>query len=389
MNIDGRTDRSRVAVIRCDSYDPSQVRQSIARGFQLLGNAVSGLFSDSESVLLKPNMLQASPPEQAACTHPEILKAAAGALQSLNLNLSLSFGDSPAVVSPQRAANRNGLSKAAETVKIPLADFKDGQWVMTPDSCLNRRFYLANGVVNCDAVVSLSKLKTHGFTRMTGAIKNQFGCIPGLRKAEYHAKYPRPLDFSRMLVELSLTVAPRLYIMDAVLAMEGNGPNSGEPRPLNTILISTDPVALDATAARLIGVDPHHLDVISQGEKLGLGTAQNIETVGTPVESVAITDFKIPKVSHHDPGSLPVRVLRQWILSKPVIDRDVCVACGQCTEICPVTPGAVFFKTGHREPRYNYSKCIRCFCCQEVCPAHAIDIHTPMMGRLLHRLSSN
>ncbi|HPQ41505.1 MAG TPA: 4Fe-4S binding protein, partial [bacterium] len=93
--------------------------------------------------------------------------------------------------------------------------------------------------------------------------------------------------------------------------------------------------------------------------------------------------------SHFNPRSLPVRFFRHWILSKPVIREAQCIACGQCTEICPVKPRAVAFTEGIRTPRYNYSRCIRCYCCQEVCPAGAIDIRTPVIGSLMRRFSMN
>ncbi|MGD9675969.1 MAG: DUF362 domain-containing protein, partial [Candidatus Bipolaricaulia bacterium] len=107
--------------------------------------------------------------------------------------------------------------------------------VSFPEGHLIKQFTIARGVLASDALVSIAKLKTHGLTRITGAIKNQFGCIPGPLKAEFHARLPNAVLFSQMLVDLNLLLRPRLFVVDGVVAMEGNGPQRGRPRPLHTL----------------------------------------------------------------------------------------------------------------------------------------------------------
>jgi len=374
-----------VALVRCDSYNFDVVSDAFTRGIFLLGESVSGIFRAGEKILLKPNMLMASPPEQVACVHSSVFKSAAKWL--LDLNVNLSFGDSPAVAGPRHAADKNGLSKVASELNIPLADFRTGQYLTSPKGCVTRKFYISEGVLKADGILAISKLKTHGFTGMTGAVKNQLGCIPGLRKAEFHARFPDPDDFSRMLVELTLLVAPRLYVMDAVIAMEGKGPNAGTPRQTNFLLFSTDPVALDAIAAKIINLPGNQLHVLKHGQELNLGTTENINLVGDSIDSFKVDDFNIPDISQMSPTSLPVKIFREWIVPKPIIKPDRCVRCGQCTKICPVEPKAISMEVNDKIPVYTYRNCIRCFCCQEVCPEQAIDIKTPLPGKLLRRLS--
>ena len=93
------------------------------------------------------------------------------------------------------------------------------------EGLLIKRFTVAEEVWNANGLVSLPKLKTHGLTRMTGAVKNQFGCMPGLLKNQQHARLADPFDFATVLVDLNVSLKPRLCIMDAVMAMEGNGPH--------------------------------------------------------------------------------------------------------------------------------------------------------------------
>lgn len=371
-------------MIRCDSYDDSAVQTAFARGIGLLGESVSDLFRSGETILIKPNMLQATPPEQAACVHPSVFGACAQWLKEQNVVVT--YGDSPAIAGPQHAANRNGIADMARRLDIPMADFRNGRDVPTPEGCQIRRFHIANGVLDADGLVAISKLKTHGFTSMTGAVKNQLGCVPGLRKAEFHARFPDPSDFSRMLVELTVTVAPRLYVMDGILAMEGKGPNAGDPRPMNVLLFSVDPVALDTVAADIIGLPSDKLHVLEHGESLELGVTSSFTVVGDPIDSLKVSEFKIPDVHHMNVDSFLVKLFREWIAQKPVILPERCIECGQCEAICPVDPKAVQLKSPGDVPRYTYKHCIRCFCCQEVCPEKAIDIRTPLLGRLLRRI---
>ena len=127
---------------------------------------------------------------------------------------------------------RADLKSVADELGISLADFDKGKAVSHKEALLNKRFVIANGVLETDGLVSLPKLKTHALTRFTGAIKNQFGCIPGILKSQYHVKMPDPYDFATMLVALNTLIKPRLYVMDGIIAMVGTGPRSCNPKEL-------------------------------------------------------------------------------------------------------------------------------------------------------------
>ena len=237
--------------------------------------------------------------------------------------------------------------------------------------------------------MSISKMKTHSFTCMTGAVKNCLGCVPGMRKAEFHVSHPDPDSFSRMLVELSLTVRPCLHIMDGIVAMEGKGPGSGNPKPMNVLLFSRDPVALDAVAATLMRFDTSDIGVLKYGKLLGLGDPDTFDIIGDDLESFQPATFEHPEISHYQSNSVPVSLARRWILSRPVVNSGPCTRCGQCVAICPVSPKAMNFKSRENPPLVTPKRCIRCFCCQEVCPDHAIDIKTPIAGKMMHLVSRN
>jgi len=259
--------KSKVALVRCDSYDEAEVYGAVSRGLDLIGG-IACFVRKGEKIVLKPNVLLGAGPEKCVTTHPAVFKAVGRILKDAGVDVLC--GDSPGfMIRIGPAMQKTGLQKAASELDILLADFEEGKTVTHKAALLSSRFVIANGVLDSDGLVSLPKLKTHGLTRMTGAIKNQFGCIPGLLKAQYHVKMPDPFNFAAMLVDLTAFIRPRLYVMDAVVAMEGNGPSGGTPRRVNAILLSGDPIALDSIACKIINLDPEIVPTSKPGEKAG------------------------------------------------------------------------------------------------------------------------
>ena len=376
--------RSRVALIACPDYDPERVRAAVRRGFDLLGPRA--IPQGSRGLLLKPNLLRPAPAEKGVTTHPAVFQAVAGLLKAAGH--SLSYGDSPnGMFAPLATARASGLHAAAEALGVPLADFETGVDVSFPEGVLDRRFTVARAAVDTGGMVSLPRLKTHGLTLMTGALKNTFGVIPGGRKGEYHVTHPDLESFSRMIVDLNRAVPPRLVVMDAITVMEGNGPANGRLRPVGVLVITTDPVAADAVGCRIMGMDPSSVPFIRMAEEAGLGNArpEKIELLGDPLEKFICRDLDVRTrpLGQNVPGFL-MRVAKSLIVSKPVIDAEKCSRCGQCIDACPTEPKSLGW--GHPDgphgvPRYLYSTCIRCYCCQETCATGAISIRrAPLAG---------
>jgi uncharacterized protein (DUF362 family) len=224
---------SKVALIRCESYELDAIRPAMRKGLGLLGGA--GRFAKTgEKILLKVNLLSGEPPEKCVTTHPAVLRAAAELFKLTGARLL--YGDSPAFGSTISAARKAGMTEPAKEAGIELADFGKGEPVSFTEGRQNKNFVIAKPVLESDGIISLPKLKTHAFLKFTGCIKNQFGCVPGILKAEFHVKLQNANDFAKMLVDLDRLVRPRLYIMDAVYAMEGNGPHGGTPRKMGLLM---------------------------------------------------------------------------------------------------------------------------------------------------------
>ncbi len=383
----GTTAPSEVVLLCCEDYDPDRLRECLSRGIDLLGG-IQRFVLPGERILLKPNLLNGKVPEKAVTTHPSLFRAVAELFQSGGARLS--YGDSPGFGRSAAVARRAGLAEVAEELGVELADFQNGRFISFPDGNLCKQFVIAEGALDTDGIVSLPKLKTHALTRMTGAVKNQFGCIPGMSKGEFHGRLHKVARFAEMLVDLTRLLAPRLYVMDGILAMEGNGPGNGTPRKMGLLLLSTDPVALDATVCRIIDLDPELVPTITAGQQAGLGNYREMRLLGDPIEECACPDFKVnrkPAISTDSVYRFLVPLMRHYIIPRPVINTGQCTRCGTCVQMCPVVPKAIDFRDPDRTtpPQYDYGQCIRCYCCQEICPDSAIQVDTPWLGRLLRK----
>jgi uncharacterized protein (DUF362 family)/Pyruvate/2-oxoacid:ferredoxin oxidoreductase delta subunit len=382
--------KSKVTIVRCETYDTRVVKNAVEKGIAMLGG-IRQFFTKGEKILLKVNLLVGDPPEKCVTTHPSVFRAVAELFKEAGAVVT--YGDSPSFGTPAAAARRSGLLSVADELDIDMANFTDGIEVFHEKGMQNKKFLIAQGVHDADGIVSLPKLKTHGLERITGCIKNQFGCVVGIRKGEFHVKLPDAKEFAKMLVDLNNYVKPRLYIMDGIMAMEGNGPRGGDPRPMNVLLFSADPVALDSTVCRMIDLNPDFVPVLKYGSESGAGTfnTSEIEFEGDEPGSFFTPDFKVDRSPIRSYKSNPLHsFLNNRLIPKPVILKDRCTKCGTCVNNCPVSEKAVNWKNGNKfiPPVYDYSKCIRCYCCQEVCPEKAIIIRYPVIQQLLSRVIS-
>jgi uncharacterized protein (DUF362 family)/Pyruvate/2-oxoacid:ferredoxin oxidoreductase delta subunit len=376
--------KSTVVLAACADYDRDRVYQAVCAGLDFFDVAgiVSKAADAGKPVLLKPNWLLPASPEKGVTTHPAVFSAVARYLKDRGAKLS--FGDSPNPAFKSLAvARKSGVLEEAEALGIPMADFETGEDVSYPQGAQNRRFHVARGALAAGAIINLPRLKTHSFTFMTGALKNTFGVVPGGLKAEFHIKHPDVEGFSRMIVDLNGLVRSRLVVLDAIKAMEGNGPGSGDLVDVGLLILSEDPVAADAVGCLIMGIDPLSVPMIRIAHDLGLGNAhpESIDMRGEALAGHIRQGFKLPPRSPADRvPRIIFRLAKDLIVPKPVIDPASCIKCGECVTSCPTTPKALSQAKG-AVPRYNYATCIRCYCCQETCREGAISVKRAPLGR--------
>jgi uncharacterized protein (DUF362 family)/NAD-dependent dihydropyrimidine dehydrogenase PreA subunit len=368
--------RKTVSLVRCASYEAGEIRSALRRALEPLGG-IEAFVRSGQHVLLKPNLLSAKDPARAITTHPHLVEAVAGEVRRVG---AVPFvGDSPggAVRGIKRVWANSGMEEMARRADLELVNFEAsgskgiqfGKYT----------FYISKSVLDADVIINLPKLKTHSLTLLTCAVKNMFGVIPGFRKGEQHKLYPKPAEFAHMLVHLYKLVTPSLNIVDAVLAMEGNGPSSGRPRMLGMLMAGEDAVAVDAAAARIIGFPEGFVDTTRIATEMGLGVGKidQLSLIGEAAGERA-EGFELPsnRVIRLVPGPL-AKLVAPLVSVKPVIVPETCVGCGFCAESCPVQTirkdGEVY--------KIMDKNCIKCLCCHELCPESSIEIRLSWLAR--------
>ena len=322
-------EKSKVAVIACPDYEPESVKRSLQKGLELIGG-LEDLIGKEESILLKPNLVRSARRERAVVTDPEVMDALITILQESGY-ADIACGDSCGLGTPEGIAKEAGLKNVLEKHSIPLKDFQESERVETTDG---KFLMIAKDALDCDALISVSKMKTHALERITGAVKNQYGCISGAYKKLGHTQFPNAESFAHMLIELNQKVAPRLYICDGIVAMEGNGPTSGDPVSMGVLLMSTDPIALDTVFCHLVDLDPTYVPTNLYGENIGLGTWHDdrIE-IRTPDGEQSVEelkrkygnpDFNVDRRKARKKGALDLLEILGVFQNRPYIIEEKC-----------------------------------------------------------------
>lgn len=375
--------KSKVVLLPCNSYREEAVYENLKKGLALLGG-LETIVKKEEKILLKPNLLKKAEVEKAVITHPAVVGAFGRILREAGCR-DIILGDSCGTGSTQKVIKGTGMDEALNKLGIPAVDFSEGVHVSYPEGIQAKEFIISKEILESDCVISLCKMKTHALERITGAVKNSYGFVHGVNKAMGHTKYPSADSFARMLVDLNRYVKPRLYVMDGIVAMEGNGPGSGDPVKMNVMLMSRDPVALDSVFCALVHIKPQLVPTNYHGEKMGLGVCRKEEIeLLTPAGEISMEEavkqygnpaFRVDRRPvRHGIWEKMAKALNIF-QKKPYIQKDLCIRCGICVKSCPVPGKAVTFQNGKGQPPvYDYKKCIRCFCCQEMCPKKAIKV---------------
>ena len=375
--------KSKVVLLPCGEYDEEKVYTLLKQGLYLVGG-VEALIPKDAKILLKPNLLKRAEVEKAVITHPVVVGAFARILRE-NGYEQIVLADSCGHGTTQAVIRGTGMDTYLEKYQIPAIDYSEGIKVDYPQGIQAKELILPKELLEQNCVISLSKMKTHALERITGAVKNSYGFVYGFHKAKGHTQYPSADSFARMLIDLNKCVAPKLYVVDGIVAMEGNGPGSGDPVQMNVMLMSTDPVALDSVFSRLVYLKPEMVPTNYHGEKMGLGTWKEEEiTLLTPDGEISMSEavkrygnpqFNVDRTEVRKNIWTRMAGALNIFQKKPYIENDKCVHCGICVQSCPVPGKAVDFRKGKdKPPVYDYKKCIRCFCCQEMCPKKAIQV---------------
>lgn len=368
-----------VSLIRCSEYEYETVRERVRLLLEPLGG-MAAFVSPGERVLIKPNLLSAKDPSAAVTTHPVLVRVVAEMARAIGCRVMI--GDSPGIGSFRRVAQRSGIAAAAVESGAELVEFSET--VDVNGIGLFRRITLARPYWEADKIINLPKLKTHEMMTMTCAVKNLFGAVVGTEKAGWHLKAGTSQErFARLLLEIYLLKPPVLTIVDGVVAMEGNGPASGDPIALGALIAGGNGVAVDVVAARLTGIPSDLLHVEREAVRMGLAGAhpKEVHVFGAALSEFAQRPFRLPSgldVQFGLPGFIK-NSLKAHLMARPEADPGRCVLCGVCRDACP--PAAI--RIENSALTVDQRRCIRCWCCRELCPHDAMRVKRGMLLRML------
>lgn len=366
----------KVALVKCKDYIYQDVYNSLKKAFDLIGG-IDKYVKEGNKVLLKLNLVMKKDPREGATTHPEVARAMADLIKEQGATPI--FADSPGGIFTEGALRgvykACGIQHVAEACGAVL-NYNTQTWeVDYRDGSRLKKLTLASFVRDIDVIISMPKLKTHGMTLFTGAVKNMFGTVPGVLKAQYHYDHSDVMDFCNALVDICSFVGPHLSVMDGILGMEGEGPTSGNPKKVGALLVSQSPFAIDTVAAYLIGINPMEVKTIKAAANRNIfsGSMKDIELLGDSFNDLAVK-FDVPYTKDVDfKGNIPPfvhRFVSNLLKPKPVFIHSKCTGCRDCEKNCT----AKIIRMENNRPRYKLNKCIRCFCCQELCPHKAVEI---------------
>jgi uncharacterized protein (DUF362 family)/Pyruvate/2-oxoacid:ferredoxin oxidoreductase delta subunit len=369
---------SQISIVRCTDYTYSNVQSAVKNCLDHLGGLEKFVKKD-QTVLIKPNLLSAKDPSRAITTHPAVVRTVVEEVQKLGAVPIL--GDSPGGVDRgvRRVWENTKMTEVIGETGAKLVAFESSgvRGKTTPEG---KTYYIAKPLVDADVVISLAKLKTHTLTLMTCAIKNMFGSIPGFRKGEYHKEAPKPEDFARIIVDIFSLTKPHLTLVDSIVAMEGDGPSSGEPKYLGLLFAGTDAVALDMVAAKIMGFKEGEIDITRIAQERGLGpkSFEQIEILGEQLNQISLPKFALPsnRLIKMIPNIL-LKLIAPFVWVRPNIIDQNCINCNICVENCPTKT----IHRGKKRPQFDYSDCINCMCCHELCPEKAVYLEKSRIAK--------
>jgi uncharacterized protein (DUF362 family) len=356
--------KPRVAVVKINESVEDAVREAVG----LLGG-IDKFVEPGESFLVKPNLFTVKSAEKGATTDPRVLMTIAELIKEADARPVV--GECPATGSyarPDMVFDGLGIRELCDKagVEIIILDREKPVRVENPGGDVLIEVWFPKFALECAGIVNVPKLKTHVLTALTCAVKNLFGLQQGGTKAYHHVQTSNDSErFSRLLVDLYQAIQKqvRLNVVDAVVAMEGEGPNTGSPVDLGVIIAGGDAVAVDLVGTALMGWDPLEVgtNFIAAERGLGPSSLEEVEVVGTSISEVA-RPFKKPQTHQDGQMFLDVRM--------PIeCDPEKCTSCGICSEVCPANAITIA-----DIPEFHDPSCIQCFCCIELCPNGALGV---------------
>jgi len=279
---------SRVAIRRVASYQAELIAPIVEtlREFDL---PIRG-----KTILLKPNFVGPDP-QNLINTHPAVVAAARESFLQLGAERVL-LGDGPALDrDTEGIVESMHLREYVGTLGQCFVDLNldaARKTVLRTNASTLKHLYFPETVLGADLVVSMPRMKTHHWAGVTLSLKNMFGVVPGNCYG-----WPKNIlhwaGINKSLLDINSTVRPDFAIVDGIVGMEGNGPTQGTAKPCGVIVMGDDPVAVDCTCARIMGLLPERIEYLTQAALLlGHLKEEKIQQIGESIAEV-LTPFEV------------------------------------------------------------------------------------------------
>ena len=238
--------------------------------------------ADWNKVLIKVNFITVKTWDTGATTDPVVVEAIITKLKDLPVKVYVVESDAT-MTNADKAFEKTGMGEMCKRNSVEWLNLRHEKDKVNLDipGCEVLKSITVPRIVTESAVISAAKLKTHMSTGVTLGMKNMFGLLPDKFKGKYHAK-----GISRVIVDITTVLKPVLTVIDGFVGMEGNGPVDGTPAPMGIIIAGKDVVATDATACRVMGIDPHEIKHICMACEKGLGNIDDVQVIGEKLEAV-------------------------------------------------------------------------------------------------------
>lgn len=276
---------SRVAIARTDhqSVGMREIEGVVRDAVRLIGG-IERFVESGQTVLIKPSQMVPAPAHSGVTTDPRVVR--------ILIRLAKEAGASRVIIGEASAAGMQ-TARVLEATGMKEAVAAEGAELIPFDECASKVVEIGGGepmqlelpepLLEADVVINVPKLRVGNLDPIYGALENWSGCLRPEHRGPFYL-----YDSPTRLAELISYLRPALTVMDAIFVGEGSGPLACEGRFLGTVLASTDPVAVDITAARILEIDPQELELARAAAQLGLGTDDpgEVELIGTPLEDL-------------------------------------------------------------------------------------------------------
>jgi len=273
-------------ISKCDSMS----RVSIVKGtnpveitvkaLEMIGSDVDSVLSERKPILIKPNYLNSKHPSTGITTDGRVVEGIVRFLKEREID-DISIGEGSGFADTFEAFRVAGVTDVAERWNVKLVDLNKDEFVEVypPNPLSLKKVKVAKTAVE-STIISVPKLKLHKITMVTLGLKNIMGTLAS--KGTMHRG-----SLSKNIADLASVLMPRLTVIDGIIASEGHE-NSGNPIEMDLVIAGTDPVAVDAVGAAVMGIPPTEVKHLRLAEKKGLGTCslEQISLLGEPIKKV-------------------------------------------------------------------------------------------------------